>query len=70
VARLFSDEGEDEEAEVARGEEPAGAAASAPEGAFGVSKLTCKGAASPEMTFLTGPVASVEFPEVFFDLFD
>jgi hypothetical protein len=32
--------------------------------------MACKGAASPEMTFLTGAVASVGFSEVFFELFE
>jgi len=69
VTGLFGDQVQQEEAEVVGGEDPSGAA-TAPEGAFLIAKRACKGAASPEMTFLTGAVASVGFSEVFFEVFE
>jgi hypothetical protein len=72
VAGLFGDEVEEEEAEVVGAEDPS-RAATAPEGAFAfpeLAKMASKGAASPEMTFLTGAVASVGFFEVFFEVFE
>ena len=51
-----------------RGKDPSWSAP-APEGPFSVAEGACKGAASPEMTFLTGAVASVGFSEVLFEVF-